>query len=111
MSDLAIEIEAAILAHRLPSLDGNLAKGEFVLPNYAGFSIANLPATTAALLGVPPPGAPPLPREVWGPFTGGVRCVVRVIVDALGYYRLRRRLPASSIAGAQPRLPLQRNPV
>jgi hypothetical protein len=94
MSDLAVEIEAAILAHRLPSLDGNLAKGEFVLPNYAGFSIANLPATTAALLGVPSPGAPPLPREIWGPFTGGVRCVVRVIVDALGYYRLRRIMAA-----------------
>jgi hypothetical protein len=60
MSDLAVEIEAAILAHRLPALDGNLAKGEFVLPNYAGFSIANLPATTAALLGVSFPGAPPL---------------------------------------------------
>jgi hypothetical protein len=100
--NLAAEIEDAIRAHRLRSLDGGLPEGEFILPHYAGLSIANFPATTAALLGVTTPGAPPLPQDVWGAFAGGVRCVVRVIVDALGYYRLGRLMAAA------PDSPLQR---
>jgi hypothetical protein len=94
MPGLANEIEGAIRAHRLPPLDGDLPRGEFILPNYEALSIVNLPATTAALLGVPLAGAPPLPRDVWGPFAGGVRCVVQVVIDALGYYRLRRLMDA-----------------
>lgn len=95
MDYLADEIESTLLSHRLPLLDGALPDGEFVMPYYGGYSIVNLPATSAALLGVRLPGAPPLPREVWEPFTGGVRCVVRIIVDALGYPRLRRIMAAN----------------
>jgi hypothetical protein len=94
MPNLAAEIEGAIRAHRLPALDGQLPEGEFILPNYEGLSIVNLPATAAALLGVPFSGAPPLPRDVWGPFDGGVRCIIRVIIDALGYHCLRRVMAA-----------------
>lgn len=94
MSDLAVKIEETIRTHRLPSLDGELPPGEFVLPNYARLSITNTPATSAALLGVALPGAAPLPDEIWGQFAGGVRCVLRVLVDALGYLRLRRILAA-----------------
>jgi hypothetical protein len=90
MVNLAAEIEQTILDHRLPSLDGDLPEGEFVLPCYGGLSIVNVPATTAALLDVQLPGACPLPQEVWGPYAGGVRCVVRVVIDALGYRRLQR---------------------
>jgi hypothetical protein len=103
MSDLAAEIEGAIRAHRLPSLERDLPQDEFVLPNYEGLSIVNLPATEAALLGLSlPDAAPPLPREVWGPFAGGVRCVLRVVVDALGYYHLQR------VMAAQPDILFQR---
>lgn len=94
MTSLATEIEHAILEHRLPALDGDLHAGEFIVPNYDGLSIANVPATTAALLDVQLPGAPPLPSDVWRSCAGGVRCVVRVIIDALGYYRLRRFMAA-----------------
>jgi hypothetical protein len=90
MANLAAEIEQTILDHHLPSLDGDLPEGEFVLPYYDGLSIVNVPATTAALLGVRLPGAPPLPQEVWGPYAGGVRCVFRVVIDALGFRRLQR---------------------
>jgi hypothetical protein len=94
MSNLAAKIEKDIRAHHLPLLDGELPKEEFILPHYGGLSIANTPATSAALLGVELPGLPPLPEEIWRPFAGGVRCVVRVLVDALGYLRLRRILAA-----------------
>lgn len=90
MSNLTAEIEGAIRAHRLSSLAGDLPQNEFILPHYGGLSIANLPATEATLLGATLSGASPIPRDVWGPFAGGVRCVVRVVIDALGYYHLRR---------------------
>ena len=44
MTELASEIEQAILHHRLTSLNGALPHGEFVMPNYNGYSIANAPA-------------------------------------------------------------------
>ena len=94
MSNLAAEIERTIHAHRLPALEDALPEGEFVLPRYADLSLVNLPATSAALLGVTLPGAPPLPHDIWKPFAGGVRCVIRVIIDALGYYRLQRLMAA-----------------
>ena len=94
MANLAAEIEQAIRDHRLPLLDAALPSDEFVMPCYDTFSIVNLPATTAGLLGIPLPGAPPLPRDVWGSFAGGVRCVIRVLIDALGYLRLQRLMSA-----------------
>ncbi len=94
MADVAAKIEQAIRDHRLPLLDAALPSDEFVTPHYEGYSIVNLPATTAALLGIHLTGAPSLPRDVWEPFAGGVRCVIRVIVDALGYLRLRRLMAA-----------------
>jgi hypothetical protein len=90
MTGLASEIEHTIRRHRLPLLDGALPTGEFVIPNYDGYSIANVPATNAAMLGVQLDGANPIPNPVWETYAGGVRCVVRVIVDALGYYRLQQ---------------------
>lgn len=94
MTGLASEIEQTILDHRLPLLDGNLPPGEFVMPHYEGYSIANVPGTTAALLDVQLSGANPIPDPVWSAFAGGVRCVVRVIIDALGYYRLQQFMAA-----------------
>lgn len=102
MSELARELEATIRAHRLPSLQSVLPPGEFILPHYEGLSLANLPAADAALLGVSLPGAPPLPRDIWGPYAGGARCLVRVIIDALGYQHLQRFL------ASRPDNPLQR---
>ena len=66
---------------------------DWVLPHYNGLSIANIPATIAALLGADLPGAlPALPEEIWAEWLPGLRRVVLVIIDALGYRMLQRML-------------------
>lgn len=64
---------------------------EFVFPNYgtetgAGNTIANVPATMAAMLGVPFSGLPPLAPELWEPLVanGRPKRIVQIIIDALG---------------------------
>ena len=94
MTRLASEIEQIILEHRLPVFEDELPDGEFVMPYYDGYSIVNLPATTAALFDIQLPGAIALPDELWKPFSGSVRCIVQVLIDALGYYRLQRAMSA-----------------
>ncbi len=85
----------------------------WVLPHYAGLSIANLPATIAALLGTDLPGAlPPLPRELWSDWLPGLRRVVLLILDALGYRLLQgmqaagEGRPFSNLEGAGRLIPL-----
>lgn len=58
---------------------------DFVWPAYEGGSIGNVPATIAALLGVPFAGLPPLRDGLWQPLSGGVQRVVLIILDALGW--------------------------
>jgi hypothetical protein len=57
---------------------------ECLRPDYDGGSIANVPATVAALLGVPFAGLPPLRDELWRPLAG-VKRVVVLLVDAWGW--------------------------
>ncbi|MEJ2737806.1 MAG: hypothetical protein P8189_30335, partial [Anaerolineae bacterium] len=87
------EIESTILARPLPDI---FPQDEgWVMPHYDGLSIANLPATVAALLGNDLPGAlPALPRELWAEWAPGLRRVVLVILDALGYRLLADRWAA-----------------
>jgi hypothetical protein len=92
----ARDIEQTLLNRTVPGL---LPPDEgWVSPHYDGLSIANLPATIATLLESPPsksseqvlPGAlPPLPHELWADWAPGLRRVVLVILDALGYRMLR----------------------
>lgn len=80
----------------------DLPEGEFVMPNYDGLSIANIPATVAAMLGVnlpkgdawrsPPSGAPPLAEDLWSDLAPGVRRVVLVVLDAVGYLAFQAAL-------------------
>lgn len=91
MSKLALEIETAIRAHHLPSLQGVLPPDEFILPHYEGLSLANLPATDAALLGVSLPGAPPPCRVISGGRMPAARAARGPKVDARG--ATRRRAP------------------
>jgi len=58
---------------------------EYLLPDYDGGSIANVPATVAALLGVPFEGLPPLRPQLWQPMAHGVKRVVLLIFDAWGW--------------------------
>jgi hypothetical protein len=57
---------------------------EFLPPDYNGGSIANVPATIAALLQVPFTGLPPLRRPLWQPLGEDIRRVVVITLDALG---------------------------
>jgi predicted AlkP superfamily pyrophosphatase or phosphodiesterase len=83
--------EKILLDHQLPNL---LPTDEgWVMPHYQGLSIANLPATISALLGSPLPGAlPSLPARLWTDWSSGLRRVVLIVLDALGYRSLQRML-------------------
>lgn len=67
---------------------------EFLLPDYDHGSIANLPATIAALLEVPFAGLPALHPEMWQPLAGGVNRVVLLVLDSLGWQLVERDRPS-----------------
>ncbi len=67
---------------------------EFLPPNYANGSIANIPATIAGLLDVPFAGLAPLRQEIWQPLAGDVRRVVLLVVDSLGWQMVERERPS-----------------
>lgn len=62
---------------------------DFLPPDYDGGSIANVPATVAALLEVPFAGLPPLRTELWQSLAG-VKRVVLLLVDAWGWNLLEQ---------------------
>ena len=66
-----------------------LERDGFVLPDYEGGSIGNVPATIAKLLGVPFEGLPPLREALWQPMAGDVKRVVLIIIDAMGLNLMR----------------------
>ena len=85
--DLTSELLPHLHTLRLPGLD--LGEG-FLLPDYQGGSILNLPASLCHWLGAPGLGsAVPLRQELLSPF-GEVRRVILVLVDALALHRLQR---------------------
>jgi hypothetical protein len=99
--NLAIEFEQTIRQNRSTAVDAILKHEDFVLPHYAGYSIANLGLTIAGLLGKAEEGPiaeaqlePALPHGTWVPLAGGVTCVVVVVLDAVGYVGFRRLLEA-----------------
>lgn len=57
---------------------------ETCLPNYAGGSIANVPATVAQLLGMQLRSLPGLPESLWQPL-GDVKRVVLLTLDGFGW--------------------------
>ncbi len=74
---------------------------EFVLPDYTtGTTIANVPATVAALLGASFDGLPTLPTAVWRPL-GHPHRVVLLILDALGRNLLDTHPETWSAVGQQ----------
>ena len=87
MPDLTETLLPRLLARRLPGLPPLPA--EFVMPDYDGGSIANLPGQVAAWLGAGPFGGGGLHPEWLNGMAGPVTRVVMVLVDALGYQRFR----------------------
>lgn len=63
---------------------------EMVRPAYDGGSIANIPATAAALFDVPFDGLPAMYAPLWQPIAGGVENVVVVLLDAMGWHLVNR---------------------
>jgi len=87
MTDLSETLLPRLLARRLPGLPS--LPPEFVMPDYDGGSIANLPGQVAAWLGAGPFGGGALHPEWVSAVQGPVTRVVMVLVDALGYQRFR----------------------
>ncbi|MDI7274714.1 MAG: alkaline phosphatase family protein, partial [Anaerolineae bacterium] len=84
----AADLERHLVQQRAPTFAGLGLPADLVFPCYA-FSIANLPATLAALLGGELPGAaPPLPRTMWGDLADSLQRVVCIILDAVGWKHL-----------------------
>lgn len=75
-----------IESHRLPGLD---LGDEFIYPKYQDQSILNVPASLCELLGIPPLKTPPLDKEILAPLGDGAQKVILILMDALGFQRLR----------------------
>jgi hypothetical protein len=85
----AQELEDYLLRQRSPELSGLNFPDQFVLPDY-NLSIANLPATFAALLDAELTDAlPALPKACWAELAPGLQRVVWVVLDAVGWLRFR----------------------
>src|ERR1700736_3831381 len=93
MPDLESQLKT-VLDFKLPNVSEHLPAHEFVLPRYDGYSIANVPATAGVLLGGALPGRPPLAEVVWQGLKGQTRCVLLIILDAMGLNVLQRHLLA-----------------
>jgi len=66
---------------------------EFVWPRYEGLSVGNIPNTVASLLGTDARDLlPPLREDLLDGLTDGVRRVVLVLVDGLGWEQLHRMM-------------------
>ena len=95
---LANDIHALIAAERETRFASLGLPPEFVGPNYGGRSIVNVPASIVRLFGgemsTPPLDAPLVER-----FAPGVKRVVLILVDALGYRELLRALERNSQNG------------
>ena len=96
---LASEYERAIRDFRFLDLEAVLQDEDFVLPQYGGYSIANLAGTIVALFGKEGDEAlaqdglePALPGNAWEHLAGGVRTVIVVVLDAVGYLGFKRLL-------------------
>jgi len=88
----ADQIERLLCQRHAPGLPEH-----FVLPHYAGYSIANLAPTLAELLGASmDDAAPTLPGHLWADLSEDVNCVLLFILDALGYRQLERYLQAET---------------
>lgn len=69
-----------------------LVDAGLIAPDYGQNTIANVPATIAALFDVSSPGLPPLRRTLWQSLLdrGDVRNVVLILIDGMGSNLIRR---------------------
>jgi len=95
---LADNIQSLIFAERAARFGSLNLPPEFVAPNYGGRSIVNVPASIVNIFG----GrmrTPPLDAAILAPLTSGVKRVVLLLVDALGFRELNRALERNAQNG------------
>ncbi len=63
---------------------------ELIMPDYQANTIANIPATVAALLDVPFDGLPSLRSQLWKPLKEDISRVVLILLDSFGQNLLTR---------------------
>ncbi len=92
MPDLTASILPRLQSHRLANFEIESGAQQFVYPNYAGYSILNIPSTICHLFGIPGLGAAPLSKELTTQIKGlgEIRKIILVVVDALALHRLQR---------------------
>ncbi len=88
---LADDIQSLIFAERESRFASLHLPPQFVAPNYGGRSIVNVPASIVNIFGGRM-STPPLDAPILAPLANGVKRVVLVLVDALGYRELNRAL-------------------
>jgi len=84
-----------IRAHRIPALN---LPNDFIVPNYGGRSIVNVPASIAKIFGVNMRTAA-LDATLIEKYAANVKRIVLVIVDALGYRRCLDALDSNASNG------------
>ncbi|MBI3943151.1 MAG: alkaline phosphatase family protein [Chloroflexi bacterium] len=101
MLNPGVPTENRLLQFQIPKLSSHLPSGEFVLPVYAGQSVANLPATMAEMLGVSFPQSLPLAAELWKNRIPHARKIVLLVLDAVGYDSFQRLLAEGAPGGGK----------
>ncbi len=91
---LADTIANRIRTESNPGLNSLHLPADWIVPHYHGCSIANVTASVAQIYGAPLP-TPPLDAAILDGLTDGIRRVVLVVVDALGYTKLLETLDAN----------------
>ena len=85
------DIERALRSYRPPTALSLQLPESFIWPRYEGVSVGNLAGTIAQLLGGSLPEAlPPLHPEVLGELGQGIKRVVLLVMDGLGWLQLQR---------------------
>ena len=85
--DLSSHCLEVIRQTRLPELN---LQGDLIYPTYQGYSIANLPATVARLLGLPWVGSEPLAEKILAPVKDSYDQVILLLIDGFGWNLLEQ---------------------
>jgi predicted AlkP superfamily pyrophosphatase or phosphodiesterase len=92
--DITLDVLPRLRQHRLPGLD---LGDDFIYPNYAGYSIINIPSTICRLLGASDLNGLPLNDEIRTLLGDSYRHVILVLIDGLALHRLQRWIAEGAI--------------
>lgn len=81
------------------SLTGITLPDNFILPDYDGHGLVNVPASVLAHFGAVGTSTPPLAADTIGDTLKGCKKVVVLLVDALGYLALSEQMKAERSLG------------